>query len=63
MWLALKIPWLTVNMAPEICGVTELRAVALNPRGGEKMCSKRPVLAPSSHSPHPIVGGHDQPGD
>jgi hypothetical protein len=24
-WLALKIPWLTANMAPEIRGVTELR--------------------------------------
>jgi hypothetical protein len=23
-WLALKIPWLTANMAPEIRGVTEL---------------------------------------
>lgn len=26
-WLALKIPWLTANMAPEIRGVTELRSL------------------------------------
>lgn len=26
-WLALKIPWLTANMAPEIRGVTKLRSL------------------------------------
>jgi hypothetical protein len=42
-WLALKIPWLTANMAPEIGGVTEIVVVALNCGGSKKLPSKRPV--------------------